>query len=135
MFRWTCMVASVVALAATASTARAEGWLPLWNPFAASSAPSRPAPAGPTLWQRMTTGTQQTLSGAGQILNPWPTSSAPPPPKPSLTGSRRVYSSPASKPAKEKDLGWFGWLPWAYDDEEETPHFDSPADWIGQPRP
>lgn len=127
------LLAMTMIVLGSASLAQAEGWLPIWNPFATTTRTATPAPVvqaapQPTIWQRVTAPGQQAWNGTVGLLNPWGSSAPAKPTSPS--GTRRVIPS---KPAPQDQTSW---LPWNwFTDDEPQPRYDNPSDWLSQPRP
>jgi hypothetical protein len=79
-------------------------------------------PAGPSTWQRVTTGTKNLVSTTADTLNPFNDANDNPPP-PALTGSNTMFSRASnSKKAEEKsDFSLIPSWPWGAKEEEKRP--------------
>jgi hypothetical protein len=91
-------------------------------------------PAGPSTWQKMTTGTKNIVSTTADTLNPFNDANDNPPP-PSLTGSNTMFSQ-ASNSKKAEEKSGFSLLPswpWGAKEEEQRPR--TVNEFLLQPKP
>ncbi len=144
-------VAAGLVLPLVAAAEEGSGWkLPNLNPFSRKGAPPTSArisddgwrlpgsgaksaqakPKGPSVWQRMTTGTKTMLSKTADALNPFDDASDNQPVR--VTGSRNAFRQAAAK--KNAKTGSFLPSLWSWGQEED----DRPKDvnsFLSQPRP
>jgi hypothetical protein len=106
----------------------AGGSLDTETPKSKTAKPPKAAPAKPSTWQKLNSGTQSFFAKSSSALNPWAKKKTPPPP---ATGTRKVYSgsSIAPKPAEKKSLysSLFG-------TNEKKKEPETVNEFIGQPR-
>jgi hypothetical protein len=114
-----------------ASPASGWHWPRLWP----ASPPSQARTNQPSVWQKVTKGTQQMMSKTADVLNPWDDAEPAPPPK--MTGSGSIFSQTATKKAKKKEEAksssilpaWFSGQP----EQDKRPK--TVNDFLAQPRP
>lgn len=117
----------LMGMIATTGIARADGWWPFGG--SSSAAPAVRRTAEPTMWQRMSQGTSNMVQGTQRVLMPWNQPAAPVAQKAFPGGSQKVQRISRSK--TEERAPW--WWPWE-NEEEPTPRYENPSDWLSQPR-
>lgn len=87
-------------------------WKPkLWNPFSSLSTPAAPKPAGPTMWQRVSTSVSSTtrtvVNYTSTALQPWKWGRSANQP---LTGTRKAKSWHNEKQVTQSSWNPFTWF-------------------------
>ncbi len=109
-----------------------------WMPSSMNLLPSLPplpfmsprTSRGPSTWQKMNQGTKKFFQQSADFLMPWQADA--PPPRVSVTGTRRVYSM---KPEEESD-GDSSWslIPSIFRSKPEPKKYRDVNDFLDQPR-
>lgn len=90
----------------------------------------------PSTWQKVSSGTSNTLKKTGSYLTPWKKQAPPPPPKPS--GSRGIRTAKkAEAPASSTGSTWYNPTTWFGSSEPEPApkRTESVSSFLGQSRP
>jgi hypothetical protein len=105
--------------AARAKNTNAGGWgMPRLWPWGGNET-AQQQPAGPTTWQKMTSGTKNIINTTADTLNPFNDANDNPP-EPGLTGSNTMFSQAAnSRKPEEKSKSFLpSWLGGAKEEEQ-----------------
>jgi hypothetical protein len=115
---------------ASVSDAPTSGWkMPrLWP---AKSAATAKKPAGPSTWQRMSSGTRTFFAKTADVLNPWDDAEE----KESLvpSGSGSAFRRASAK--KEESSGKFSLPSWSWGSDAKESKPKTVNDFLSQPRP
>lgn len=112
---------------------QSSGWgMPKLWPGGSNTAQRKPA--GPSTWQRVTTGTKNLVSTTADTLNPFNDANDNPPP-PALTGSNTMFSQ-ASNSKKAEEKSGFSLIPsWPWGAKEEEKRPKTVNDFLMQDKP